>query len=65
MGHVGIFLEPTLAMANHSCIPNAFVQFVGRTAVLRAESRIQNGDEIEISYTGTLYMSRFFEMKKP
>ncbi|KAM3445159.1 hypothetical protein NHJ13734_000683 [Beauveria thailandica] len=51
LGHVGIFLEPTLAMANHSCIPNAFVQFVGRSAVLRAESRIQNGDEIEISYT--------------
>ncbi|KAM0666617.1 hypothetical protein ACQRIU_004472 [Beauveria bassiana] len=51
LGHVGIFLEPTLAMANHSCLPNAFVQFVGRTAVLRAESRIQNGDEIEISYT--------------
>ncbi|OAA64902.1 SET domain protein [Cordyceps fumosorosea ARSEF 2679] len=50
LGHVGIFLEPTLAMANHSCIPNAFVQFVGRTAVLRAEYRIQSGDEIEISY---------------
>ncbi|OAA80657.1 SET domain protein [Akanthomyces lecanii RCEF 1005] len=51
LGHVGIFLDPTLAMANHSCIPNAFVQFVGRTAVLRAECRIQKGDEIEISYT--------------
>ncbi|ATY62719.1 SET domain [Cordyceps militaris] len=51
LGHVGIFLEPTLAMANHSCLPNAFVQFVGRTAVLRAEQRIQSGDEIEISYT--------------
>ncbi|KAK2603836.1 hypothetical protein QQS21_003960 [Conoideocrella luteorostrata] len=48
---VGIFLEPTLAMANHSCIPNAMVLFMGRKAVLRAETAIQAGDEIEISYT--------------
>jgi SET and MYND domain-containing protein len=40
-------------MANHSCIPNAMVQFVGRRAVLRAETDIQAGQEIEISYTGT------------
>lgn len=39
-------------MANHSCIPNALVQFVGRKAILRAEKDIQAGDEIEISYTG-------------
>ena len=39
-------------MANHSCIPNAFVQFVGRDAVLRAETPIAAGDEVEISYTG-------------
>ena len=52
LGHTGIFLEPTLAMANHSCVPNAMVQFVGRTAVLRAERPIEAGDEIEISYTG-------------
>lgn len=25
LGQVGIYLEPTLAMANHSCIPNALV----------------------------------------
>lgn len=48
-----MLLEPTLAMANHSCIPNAMVQFVGRKAILRAETAIQTGDEIEISYTGT------------
>lgn len=38
-------------MVNHSCVPNAFVQFIGRRAVLRAESAIAAGDEIEISYT--------------
>lgn len=52
LGQVGVFLEPTLAMANHSCVPNAVVQFVGRKAILRAERPIQAGDEIEISYTG-------------
>ncbi|OAQ72855.2 MYND finger family protein [Pochonia chlamydosporia 170] len=51
LGQVGVFLETTLAMANHSCIPNAVVQFVGRKAILRAETAIQTGDEIEISYT--------------
>ncbi|EFZ00118.1 SET domain protein [Metarhizium robertsii ARSEF 23] len=51
LGQVGVFLEPTLAMANHSCVPNAVVQFVGRKAILRAERPIHAGDEIEISYT--------------
>jgi SET and MYND domain-containing protein len=39
-------------MANHSCIPNATVQFVGRRAILRAERPIKADEEIEISYTG-------------
>ncbi|KAG8675276.1 hypothetical protein FPOAC2_01325 [Fusarium poae] len=51
LGQVGIFLGPKLAMANHSCIPNAMVQFIGRKAVLRAEKPIKIDDEIEISYT--------------
>ncbi|CVL10347.1 hypothetical protein LB506_000214 [Fusarium annulatum] len=51
LGQVGIFLEPKLAMANHSCIPNAMVQFVGRKAILRAEKPIKVDEEIEISYT--------------
>ncbi|OAQ91726.1 SET domain-containing protein [Purpureocillium lilacinum] len=55
LGQVGLFLEPTLAMANHSCVPNAMVQFIGRTAVLRAERSIEAGDEIEISYTDYTY----------
>ncbi|XEU98688.1 hypothetical protein FSHL1_003975 [Fusarium sambucinum] len=51
LGQVGIFLGPKLAMANHSCVPNAMVQFIGRKAVLRAEKPINIDDEIEISYT--------------
>ncbi|KAK2058959.1 MYND finger [Colletotrichum caudatum] len=46
----GIFLDTTLAMINHSCVPNALVQFGGRTATLRATSTINPGSEIEISY---------------
>lgn len=53
-GRVGIFLDPFLAMANHSCMPNAFVHFIGAQAVLRAETPIEAGDEIEIAYTGSL-----------
>ncbi|KAH6898904.1 hypothetical protein B0T10DRAFT_123156 [Thelonectria olida] len=55
LGHAAIFLEPTLAMANHSCLPNANVEFVGRKAVLQAETEIRTGDEIEISYTDYTY----------
>ena len=50
----GVFLEPTLAMINHSCVPNAEVQVFGKNIVLRASTAIKAGDEIEISYTGTL-----------
>ena len=48
----GIFLDATLAMANHSCVPNAFVSFDKRVALLRAEREIGEGEEIEISYVG-------------
>lgn len=54
VGQVGIFLEPTIARANHSCVPNAFVHFSNRTVVLRAEASIQLGEEIQISYSGKL-----------
>ncbi|KAF6817518.1 mynd finger family protein [Colletotrichum sojae] len=46
----GIFLDTKLAMMNHSCVPNALVQFGGRSATLRATAVINSGDEIEISY---------------
>jgi len=48
----GLFLNPALAMVNHSCIPNAFVQLVGRQAVLHAYQEIKKGEEIQISYIG-------------
>ncbi|KAM0471778.1 hypothetical protein ACHAPX_009171 [Trichoderma viride] len=51
LGVIGLFLEPTLAMANHSCIPNAAVQFIGRNALFIAENPIRAGDEIELAYT--------------
>lgn len=48
----GVFLDPILAMVNHSCLPNAAVSFIGRKAFLRAEVPIKGGDEITISYIG-------------
>ncbi|KAI0103723.1 SET domain-containing protein [Nemania sp. FL0031] len=50
VGQSGIFLNAALAMVNHSCTPNAFVQFVGRKAVLHAYQEIKKDEEIEISY---------------
>ncbi|KAI0448524.1 SET domain-containing protein [Xylaria acuta] len=46
----GLFMNTALAMVNHSCIPNAFVQFVGRKAVLHAYREVRKDEEIEISY---------------
>ncbi|KAK1725686.1 hypothetical protein CaCOL14_013349 [Colletotrichum acutatum] len=46
----GVYLDTTLAMMNHSCSPNAMVQFDGRLASLRAMAFIEPGDEVEISY---------------
>ncbi len=48
----GIFLDAGLSTINHSCVPNAFIGFDKRTAMLRAERDIAEGDEIEISYIG-------------
>jgi len=54
----GIFLDPALAMVNHSCVPNAFIGFDKRTAVLRAARAIEEGEEITISYIGTWTWTR-------
>ncbi|KAI0388327.1 SET domain-containing protein [Xylariaceae sp. FL0594] len=50
LDQAGLFLNPALAMVNHSCIPNAFVQFAGRQAILHAYQEIKIGEEIQISY---------------
>lgn len=46
-------------MANHSCLPNAMVQVIDGKAILRAETPLKAGDEIEISYTGQYTCFRF------
>ncbi|KAI1075802.1 hypothetical protein F5B20DRAFT_373904 [Whalleya microplaca] len=51
-GQTGMSIHPTLSMVNHSCVPNAFVQCVGRNAVLHAYQEIKEGEEIEITYIG-------------
>ncbi|GAW19973.1 hypothetical protein ANO14919_094660 [Xylariales sp. No.14919] len=50
VGQTGLFMNPHLAMVNHSCIPNAFVQFISRQAVLHAYREINKDEEVEISY---------------
>ncbi|KAI0193199.1 hypothetical protein EV127DRAFT_479042 [Xylaria flabelliformis] len=61
----GLFMNPALAMVNHSCIPNAFVQFVGRKAVLHAYQEIGKDEEIEISYIDcNLHLSQRHEALK-
>lgn len=39
-------------MVNHSCVPNAYVQFSGRDAILRAYRSIEKDEEVTISYIG-------------
>lgn len=52
IGQTGLFLSPALAMVNHSCVPNAYVQFSGRDAILRAYRSIEKDEEVTISYIG-------------
>jgi hypothetical protein len=47
---VGLCFEPILALANHSCSPNAVVVFDGRSVALRALERIGKGEQVFISY---------------
>lgn len=49
---IGISFDPLLGMANHSCAPNASLEFNGRCAVLTALRHIEEGEEITISYIG-------------
>jgi len=47
---VGLCFEPILALANHSCSPNAVVVFDGRSVALRALEQIGKGEQVFISY---------------
>ncbi|KAI1482562.1 hypothetical protein F4774DRAFT_280372 [Daldinia eschscholtzii] len=65
IGQSGTYFNPALAMVNHSCIPNAFVQFIGRATVLHAYREIKKGEEVEISYIeSTLHRSQRQEALK-
>jgi hypothetical protein len=47
---IGMGIYPLIAMANHSCRPNAVVQFDGHRANLRAIAPIEAGEEVLVSY---------------
>lgn len=47
---IGLCYEPTLALANHSCTPNTFVMFDGRSISLMALNEIQKEEQVLISY---------------
>jgi hypothetical protein len=47
---IGICFEPVIALANHSCSPNAAIVFDGRKVILRALDSIKQDDQIFISY---------------
>jgi hypothetical protein len=47
---VGLCFEPVIAVANHSCIPNAVIVFDGRKIMLRALDPIKKDEQVFISY---------------
>ena len=50
---IGMCFDPTAAMANHSCQPNAFIVFSGRSLHIRSLTAIPKDTEITIAYTST------------
>ncbi|KAG5356595.1 N-lysine methyltransferase SMYD2 [Yarrowia sp. C11] len=47
----GYVFDPTLALINHSCVPNAYLLFRGRKVHLVCWKPINDGDEVFLSYT--------------
>ncbi|RDL38590.1 SET protein [Venustampulla echinocandica] len=47
---IGLCYEPTLALANHSCMPNGFIMFDGRCVSIIALNPIKKDDNIFITY---------------
>ena len=52
---VGVGLYPTVSLINHSCDPNADLNFFGDVVVVRAIRNIAEGEEICISYGPIFY----------
>jgi len=52
---VGVGLYPTASLINHSCDPNADLNFYGDSVVVRAIRNIPEGEEICISYGPVFY----------
>lgn len=52
---VGVGLYPTVSLINHSCDPNADLNFYGDSVIVRAVRNISEGEEIFISYGPIFY----------
>jgi len=51
---IGMCFDPVAAIANHSCQPNAFVVFSGRSLHIRSLTDIPKDAEITIAYISTI-----------
>src|SRR5579871_4331706 len=52
---LGMTFDPTLALLNHSCNPNAAIVFDRNIACLRSIRDIKSGEQITISYIDNTY----------
>ncbi|KAF8245055.1 SET domain-containing protein [Wilcoxina mikolae CBS 423.85] len=52
---IGICFDPFAANANHSCVPNSYIIFEGRSLNLRSLDVIPKSTEITISYIDTTF----------
>jgi len=55
---VGVALYPTVSLINHSCDPNADLNFYGDAVVVRAVRNIPEGEEICITYGPIFYEAK-------
>lgn len=52
---LGMCFDPTLALLNHSCSPNAAIVFDGNFASIRSTRDIAQGEQVTISYIDNTY----------
>jgi hypothetical protein len=72
---IGVCFDPTVAMINHSCEPNALVAMDGARLSIRSTENIRKGEEITMAYVSpfpsryqrqrTLLDQYYFECKCP